>query len=396
MKINKNNVDRLPLPESGQALVWDDDLKGFGVRLTPRGRIYIVQGRIKGKCRRISLGRHGTITPHLAREKAKKVLVGFLDGVDPKEEQEKGVSLREVTTAYIADRRDRLKPSSVRNIEKHLNKAFADWADHPVTRITRDLVADRHTELTKRGPAQADQAFRVLRFLLNYARARYRPDGAPILPENPVEVLNRGQRGLWNTVKPREVRIPDGKIGEVWNLLQELRICPFQTVVSKTCADITTFLLLTGCRWSEAAMLTWDRVNLEEGWIYLPDPKNRNPITLPLSSVALQILKERPRRSDYVFPGRTTGHIGEARGTLDKVSTVAGVHICAHDLRRTFTVIGLKHCRLDLWKIKLLTNHKLSGDVTLEVYSDKSDLRFLAPETELISQFITGNTIQTI
>lgn len=392
MKINKTNVEDLPLPESGQVLYWDDEVKGFGVRLTPKGVAYIVQGRINGNSRRVTLGRHGIITAHQAREKAKKVLAGFIDNIDPKVEKAKdeaqSVTLRTVAKNYISDKRDKLKPSSVHNINRHIRTSFEKWADKPVINITRDKVAARHIEMTEYGPAQADQAFRVLRFLLNYARARYRPDDAPILPENPVEVLNRNQRALWNNIQPREVRIPDAKIGVAWNLLQDLRKDPIQTTSSRTGADLICFLLLTGCRWSEGAQLTWDRVNLDKKWFHLPDTKNRSSVTLPLSSSAVEILEARDQTTKYVFPGRTRTYVKDARGTIAKLSDIAGVKLCAHDLRRTFTNIGLKRCRLELWKVKLLTNHKLTGDVTLEHYSDRGDCRFLAPDTERITAHI--------
>jgi integrase len=395
MKLTKTTVEKLALPESGQVLIWDADMKGFGVRLTPGGRVYIVQGRVNGKTRRVTLGKHGLITADQARKKAIQTLAGLSDGTDPIIEKARknalSVTLRQVADDYIKDRRDKLKPSTVKNINRHVEKNFTTWAKNPVASITRDKVAAKHTELTKRGPAQADQAFRVLRALLNYARATYRPEGSPILPENPVDVLNQNQRHLWNRVQARESRIPDGKVGHGWNLLQSLRADEAQTTISRTNADLVTLLLLTGCRWSEAAELTWDRVNLEEGWFHLPDPKNRNPVTLPLSTVARKILEERPRVNEFVFPARSSkglGHVKDARGTFKKLSEAVEASLSAHDLRRTFTNVALKSCKMELWKVKMLTNHKMTGDVTLEHYSDKQDLRYLAPETERISAWI--------
>ena len=43
MKLTKTVVDALVLPDKGQVFKWDGELKGFGVRLTPGGKAYIVQ-----------------------------------------------------------------------------------------------------------------------------------------------------------------------------------------------------------------------------------------------------------------------------------------------------------------------------------------------------------------
>jgi integrase len=390
MKLTKLIVERASLPVKGQTFLWDSELKGFGLRLTPTGRVYIAQGRVKGVSRRITLGKHGVLTVQEARKKAQKELSALNEGKDPVIEKKRVVAysktLREITELYLKDRRD-LKESSRACINKHLNKSFASWAERPVVAITRDKVATRFTELSERSPAQANQAFRNLRAILNYARAKYRPDDKPIIIENPVRILS--DMKVWNRVRPRSGRIPTDKVGAAWNELQALREAPEQTAISRTLADIISFLLLTGARWNEAADLTWARVNLDEGWWYLPDPKNRNPVKFPLSQVAMDILRARPRTSKFVFPSwAASGRVIGARGVLKRVSQVAGAHITAHDLRRTFRSVA-GECQLELWKAKLLMNHRLSQDVTISHYTETEDLRYLSREINMISDWIT-------
>lgn len=70
MKLTKKAIENTPFPEAGQTFLWDDDLKGFGIRLTPTARTYVAQARVKGKTRRVSLGKHGVITLQQARKRA--------------------------------------------------------------------------------------------------------------------------------------------------------------------------------------------------------------------------------------------------------------------------------------------------------------------------------------
>jgi integrase len=247
-------------------------------------------------------------------------------------------------------------------------------------------VAKRFAELTDKSPAQANQAFRILRALLNFARGEYQHDGHSIIIENPVSVLSDTKR--WNTVSARSGRIPTNKIGAAWNVLQSLREAPEQTTVSRTLADGVSFLLLTGARWSEMANLTWDHVNLDDPSWSLPDPKNRNPVTFPLSRVAWEILDARPKDGKYVFPSRIAeDHIKDARSVMDKISEAGGVRVSPHDLRRTFRAIA-GECQIELYRTKLLMNHKLSGDITIHHYTETNDLRYLSKEINLIADWI--------
>lgn len=148
--------------------------------------------------------------------------------------------------------------------------------------------------------------------------------------------------------------------------------------------------MLTGCRIGEAASLTWDRVNLEEGWFHLPDPKNSNPVWLPLSSQAVELLGTRKRveGSEFVFPSWSeAGHIKDPRDVMKKLSTVAGEKITPHDLRRTFITVAVAMCGVDYYKVELLTNHVPKG-VTARHYLETSRLQYLKPEVQRVSDWM--------
>ena len=70
LTISKRTVDGLSV-EGKDAVFWDRELPGFGVRVYPSGRkIYVVQSRGPGGSKRITIGRHGELAterPHQER-----------------------------------------------------------------------------------------------------------------------------------------------------------------------------------------------------------------------------------------------------------------------------------------------------------------------------------------
>jgi hypothetical protein len=75
-KITKRTVDAGRAGQSDQFL-WDTDLKGFGLKITPAGsRVYILQYRRGGRgapTKRVTIGRHGALTPEEARKQAARL-----------------------------------------------------------------------------------------------------------------------------------------------------------------------------------------------------------------------------------------------------------------------------------------------------------------------------------
>lgn len=408
IKLTKSKVEALPVPteDEGQELYWDSETKGFGLRITPKGvRSYIVQRVVQGKSRRFTLGQHGILTCDEARKRAMAKLLEMMDGINPQTEKKRETAqaetLRDVMTDYLAHKRTKhgpLRPTSKADIEKCVTKTFATWADKPVATITRDACIKRFRELSKSAPAQANQAFRNLRALLNWAREKNATsDGNyPILPVNPVsQMFKQGGMAKWNPQKARATRIPQDKIGAVW-LLLEKHANP-DTNIASTCisADLIAFMLLTGSRVGEASQLTWDRVDLKSKLptYHFEVTKNHNPVTFPISAALLTLLKRRhaarTKGNDYVFPALRgkKGHVGDPRAMFKRVSEVAGTHLHPHALRRTMEDVA-QTVGVDSDKRRQLLNH-LASDVHGAAYANNPDPAVLLPAMEAIGAWIT-------
>src|SRR5690349_9377122 len=86
-RITKRLVDAAASAAKDQ-FVWDDELRGFGLKITPAGnKIYLIQYRMGGRgsptCR-FTIGGHGSPwTPATARDEAERLLRLVRQGVNP-------------------------------------------------------------------------------------------------------------------------------------------------------------------------------------------------------------------------------------------------------------------------------------------------------------------------
>src|SRR4051812_42708358 len=91
-KLTKRFTDTI-FPADRALIVYDTDLKGFGLRVLPSGsRTWIVEyrphpgGRGVAK-KRITLGSAATVTSDEARRRAREILAGVTLGSDPSKER---------------------------------------------------------------------------------------------------------------------------------------------------------------------------------------------------------------------------------------------------------------------------------------------------------------------
>lgn len=361
MRLNKTNIDRLDDKPSKQSFYRDDALPGFALRITPAGtKSFIVEKRVNGKGRRVTIGQYGLLTVEEARKKALTVLSDMAQGKDPNNEKRQKaankITLLDCFNDYL-EVRNNLTDTTKHDYRRSIEKSLKDWQHTPLLNITRDKVLQRHRALGETSHARANNTMRLLRALFNFAMYHYEmPDGSPLILVNPVKYLSDCR--AWYRIHRKQTLLKPHQFNDWYQATLQLQ--------NPTTRDYLHFLLLTGLRRSEAARLAWENVDFEDKSFTIPDTKNHHPHTLPLSDYLLGILEYRyeHRENAFVFPGKTNkGHLLHSRTAIDRVVQLSGIQFSAHDLRRTFITVA-ESLDIPAYALKRLLNHRMTNDVT--------------------------------
>ena len=328
LKLIKRAVDALEV-EGKDAVFWDRDLAGFGVRVHPTGRkVYVVQTRGPAGPKRVTLGRHGEISTDEARKRAVPVIDRIKRGEAPTPKPPEPA----LTVADLAERfmrvhvKTHLKPGTATSyrylLEKHILPSLGGME---IEQVGRAQVSALHHSL--RGtPSMANGAVGVLSKMFSLAETwELLPPGKnPCRAVRPYRTHRRERfltdeefRRLGGTIKDAEAN------GSVWP--------PALAAI--------TLLMLTGCRKSEILNLRWDDVDHTAGELRLRDAKT-GPRMVPLTTPALRVLDgiARSPGNPWVFPGQN----GASRPlnlttNWERISTRSGLNdVRIHDLRHSY------------------------------------------------------------
>jgi len=362
-----STIDSIPLTERGQAFYRDTEISGFGLRVGTTSKTYIAEGKANGKTVRMTIGRHGVFTAEPARVEARQILVMIAKGVNPvddkKEQRAKAITMGQAFEDYLTVRKS-LRPRTIYDYRRFMKTYLADWADKPISAISKDMVAKRHTKMGETSAAQANLTMRFVRALFNFAAGQYEDSkGQSLIIENPVKRLS--QTRAWYRVERKQTLIKPHELapwyGAIMSLQDDSRVRTRESV-----RDYLLLVLFTGLRKEEAAKLTLNNVDLKARTLTVLDTKNHLDHTLPLSDFLYELLLRRKEAAtnNSVFPGgRASGHMVEPRKQMAKVIQESGVHFTIHDLRRTFITVA-ESLDISAYALKRLLNHKMSNDVT--------------------------------
>ncbi len=387
-RLTKRTVEGVQASER-DAYLWDTELAGFGVKVTPAGkRVYLVQYRVggrKGRTRRVTIGPHGHLTTEQARQEAKRILGEVATGTDVAELKSgvrNDLTVAELCDLYLAEGCALKRPSTVttdrRNIERHIKPLLGRLrvgqvkrAD--VERFQRDVANGKSAVDERTGPrgrarvtggkGTAARSVAVLGAICTFAVAR------ELRPDNPV----RGVKLFKGERKERFLSSAElARLGDALSAAEQ------GGTTSPYAIAAIRLLLLTGARKSEVLTLRWENVDFERKWLRLPQSKTGAKV-IPLGSPARELLADLPHQdgNPYVICGDKSGHhfVGLTK-TWERIrrrAELGGLRI--HDLRHSFASVAVAGGD-SLYLIGKVLGHKQAR--TTEVYAHLADDPLLA------------------
>lgn len=394
VRLTKSRVEAIE-PAARDRLLWDAEITGFGVKITPRGaRVYLLQYSRGNHSRRVTIGRHGIggLTADQARKQA-LILRGIISsGGDPAAERahERSIpTMQALAERYMAEhawpkKKARSADGDRRLIDCHIvpllgDRRVSDIARPDLRRFMNDVAAgktrlDQKTGLRGRrivrgGKGAANRCLTLLSKMFALAEDwGYRRPG-----DNPARGVERFDEA---SGRDRARYLSEAQLARLGDAL----------IVAETAdprhrvpADIIRLLVLTGARMGEITGLRRERIDLERGLVRLADSKT-GPKPLILSAPACQLLAgllQQGPQEGYLFPGPRPARRGEIRPFGGLKRFWASVRAAAqlgdtriHDLRHTHASVGVA-VTASLPIVGKLLGHSQAS--TTERYSHLSD-----------------------
>ena len=335
VKLTKTIIDNLiyigDATRNERCIVWGDSPTGFGLRIYPSGKkAFVYDYRFEGRKQMKVIGRYGDITLSQALDQCKKDVADILNKKNPLAEKKKaalGDTIKQLCERYIAKQVPKKKTGAEdeRRIKAHILPA---WGAHKIAAITRQDVCSLHTKIGKniyRGKPTIYEANRVLSLASSLFSLAIKEGMVEATYPNPAIGVNK------NREDPRDRYV---EAAELPRLIEAIENEPNQYA---RCA--LWLYLLTGCRKHELLKAKWSDIDFNRKELRLPDTKNGKTHYLPLSDAGMAVLEKIPKieGNTYIIVGKNPGcHLVNIDKPWQRIRKQAGVEdIHIHDLRRT-------------------------------------------------------------
>lgn len=326
IRLTDRSVKGLVAPERGNKVYYDDRIKGLGLRVTAAGkRAFVLNYRIKGRERRMTIGGYPEWTVLAARERAEEMRRDIDSGNDPLEKREatlKAPTMIDLFERYLKDHLPSKSTSSqIGDMAMWDKKILPTLGRKKLEDVTFTDCDALHRKLSKTAPVQANRLVSLLRKSFNLA-IRW-----GWIEKNPAIGIQ------YNPENKRERYLSRAELNRL--------LTAFDQHPERTSYNLIRFLLLTGCRRGEAFNATWDQFNTDLTVWTKPaaTTKQRRLHRVPVSSSVTDLLQRRKLadRSEYVFASKFGKPMTDVKKAWVSLCKSAGLeNIRLHDLRHTF------------------------------------------------------------
>lgn len=361
-KLTKRTVDAVKFG-AADVFLWDSELKGFGLKVTPKDRrVFLAQywaPNLQRVRRRVTLGKFGTLTVDQARAAAQRLLGRVANGEDPAADASSGrraakdATVAIVSVEYLDETKAKMKPRTAHEYARLFRVYIVPAIGRkPVAHVTLRDVASLHLAHRKH-PYQANRVVQLLKTFFFWSETRgYRTmntnpcRGLAMFPERERErfltVEEVGRLGVALAKAEREGLPPAPSLRSKPSSPEKAKHRPKSAdtpfPANPFAVAAIRFLLFTGWREQEALTLRWADVDMERGAATLPDTKTGKS-QRPIGAPAIALLAALPRLSGspYVFPGARSGQpLREIKRVWTAARHAAGLDgVRLHDLRHT-------------------------------------------------------------
>jgi integrase len=335
-------VKALPMPERGNRVTYDADLRGLGVRVTSAGaRAWVFNYRAAGVERRMTIGDCDAWPIRHARERAKELRRLVDAGQDPmadRHAERAAPTVNDLADRFEAEHLPRKRPATARDYRGLLRDIIRPALGNKKVEDLRHADVERmHREVVGRAPYRANRAAAVLSKMLSLA-VKWEMTDANVA------------RGIERA--PEEKRARFLTSAEIARLGDALAKHP-----ERTSANAVRLLLLTGARKGETLGARWEDFDLTAGVWVKPAATtkaakvHRVPLSAPtrtlLAEMKMTADKENARRVrdgllpvQWVFPSVGGEPLKDIKHFWTAICVKAGIKGArVHDLRHTFASI---------------------------------------------------------
>ncbi|MCK5296073.1 MAG: tyrosine-type recombinase/integrase, partial [Alphaproteobacteria bacterium] len=324
-KVNftKKILDALPIPPKGKRFSFKDEKeRGLIIRVTANGqRTFQLYQKHQGRPVRVSLGIFPDMSIENARKEALKAKGALASGTNPNVEKNrlrKEITLKELFSLYM-ERYSKVEKKSWAYDDREINKYLSHWFNRKISDISKYEITSLHLKTRENsGLYQANRILERLRSMYNKA-IEWGWDG--VNPTQGIKKFKEKSRDRY--ILPNEMPL----------LLQALEV-----EHNEVARDYIYFSLFTGARKMNVLKIQWDQIDWHNKTWRIPDTKNGEPVVVPLSAKAEEVLERRLKASNgsqWVFQSENSkaGNLNDPKKAWIRVKQYATLLLWSQEER---------------------------------------------------------------